>query len=111
MAFDKWENNLRCWPELDLNAYWHYKQKRHFLYVGVSNWFDLTGKKAHDQEQSVHWVFNPHLGHTLVRDKWNYNVEVKYLSPTTSRLPNVVEFRGIGNSGGVGMYISVSRKF
>ncbi len=111
MAFDKWESHFKIWPQLDLNAYWHYKQKRHFVYAGLSNWFEFSAKKAHDAIQSVHWIYNPHLGHTFVRDKWNYNLEVKYLSPTTSRLPNVVDFRGFGSSGSVGAYFSVTRKF
>lgn len=111
LAFDKWEYNFKWWPQLDINAYWHYKQKRHFFYVGIGNWFELSTKKAHGEKQQTHWIYNPHLGHTFVRDKWNYNLELKYLAPATERMPNVVDFKGFGSTGAAGVFLSVTRKF
>ncbi len=111
MAFDGWEYNFKFWPQIDINAYWHYKQKRNFFYIGLGNWFELSTNKAHNEKQLVHWIYNPHLGHTFVRNKWDYNLEVKYLAPTTERTPNVVDYKGFGSTGAVGVYFSVTRKF
>jgi hypothetical protein len=111
LAFDKWEYHFKCWPQFDLNGYWHYKQKKHFIYTGLSNWFELGSLKAHGEKQMVHWIVNPHIGHTFVFEKWHYNLEFKYLAPAMERLPNVVDFKGFGSTGATGVYFSVTRTF
>ncbi len=111
MAFDRWDYNFKLWPQVDLNAYWNYKQKRNFFYTGVANWFELSSTKAHGEDQNTQWICNLHVGHTFVRNKWNYNLEAKYLAPGIERLPNVVDYKGFGSSGAAGLYFSVTRKF
>jgi hypothetical protein len=111
LAVDKWKGHFKCWPQLDLNGYWHIRKKSHFTYLGLSNWFELSGMKAHDEKQTIHWIWNPHLGQSFVFEKWLYNLEIKYLASTTKNLPNVVDFKSFGNTGAVGVFISVTRKF
>lgn len=111
MAFDKWEKKFKCWPQLDINAYWDIKPKKSFLYLGVDNWFEMARYKAHDQLQKNHWLFNPQLGFTYVRKKWNYNIEAKYLVPNIKNTPNVVDYRGINGHGAIGIYLSFTRQF
>lgn len=36
---DVWDGNFRCYPQLDLNAWWTFgNQGRHLLYTGCSGW-------------------------------------------------------------------------
>ncbi len=111
MAFDKWEGNFKLWPEIDVNAYWEFTPQKSFIYLGASNWFELSGTRAHDEVQENRWLFNPHLGYTYVRNKWNYNIETKYLVPNVATQPNVVDYKGIGGNGAVGVYFTFTRKF
>lgn len=110
-AFDTWEGNKRIWPEIDINAYWEFKNKGSFMYIGASNWFELSNNKAHDEKIEDRWLFNPHLGYTYSRKKWNYNIEMKYLLPYKETFPNVVDYRGINGNGAVGLYFNFTRKF
>lgn len=111
LAFDRWEYNFRFWPQLDANAFWEYKGGQWLTYAGVSNWFDLSAKKAHGETQNTNWIYNFQLGQTLSRGKWNYSLELKYLAPFQNRLPNVVDYKGFGEKGAVGLYLSFTRKF
>ena len=111
MAYDKWEGNFKFWPEIDINAYWEFNPKKSFAYLGVSNWFELVSKRAHDESQENRWIVNPHLGYTYVRKKWNYNFETKYLVPYLDTKPNVVDYKGVGGKGAVGIYFTFTRKF
>ena len=111
LAYDKWEGNFKAWPQLDVNVYWDIKPKKSFLYVGVDNWFELSSKKAHNQAQTNRWIVNPQIGFTYVRKKWNYNIEGKWLTPYLNNEPGVVDYKGIGGKGAVGVYISFTRKF
>ena len=111
MAYDTWEGNFKLWPQLDVNAYWDIKPQKSFVYFGVDNWFELSGTKAHNQSQKNRWIINPQIGFTHVRNKWNYNIEGKWLTPYLKNTPNVVDYKGISGKGAVGIYISFTRKF
>jgi hypothetical protein len=111
LAYDKWEGHFKCWPQLDLNAYWDIKPKKSFVYAGVENWFELSKYKAYGETQQQHWLVNPQIGYNYVRKKWNYNFELKYLVPYINNLPNVVDYKGINHKGAIGVYINFTRKF
>ena len=111
LAFDKWEGNFKAWPEIDVNVYWQFSPNKSFAYLGISNWFELASKKAHEQPQEHRMLINPHLGYTYVRTKWNYTMELKYLTPNIKNQPNVVDYKSFGERGGVGVYFNFSRKF
>ncbi len=110
-AYDTWEGNSRLWPEIDVNVYWEFNTDKSFVYAGASNWFELSSEGTHEQELSNRWLINPHLGYTYVRDKWNYNIETKWLVPNIDNRPNVVDYRGINGSGAIGLYFTFTRKF
>jgi len=111
MAYDKWEGNFKFWPQVDVNIYWDIRPKKSFVYLGVDNWFELSSKKAHGEDQTNRWIVNPQIGYTNVRNKWNYNLEFKYLVPYLENQPNVVDYQGIGGKGAIGVYVSFTRKF
>ena len=111
LAFDKWEKQFKCWPQLDVNMYWNIKPNKSFLYAGVENWFELAKYKAYGETQQKHWLINPQIGYSYVRKKWNYNLEIKYLVPNMANTPNVVDYKGIAGKGAIGVYINFTRKF
>jgi len=110
LAFDKWEKNFMCWPQLDINAYYEIKPKKSFLYAGIENWFELAQNKADDQKQTRHWLFCPQAGYTYCRAKWNYNIEMKFIAPNIKNTPNVVDYKGINGQGALGLYFTFTRK-
>ncbi len=111
MAYDKWESNFKLWPQVDVNMYWDIRPKKSFVYVGVDNWFELANTREHDQPQENRWIVNPQIGYTNVRDKWNHNIEFKYLAPNLDNEPGVVDYKGVSGKGAIGVYISFIRKF
>ncbi|NTW31796.1 MAG: hypothetical protein HGB12_04095 [Bacteroidetes bacterium] len=110
-AIDKWEWNFKFWPQIDVNAYWSYGKKRNFFYLGCSNWFELSSKRAHQEKQQHHWIFNPQIGHTFSGSKWDYSIEAKYLAPNVSNQNIVADYaKPLGNKGVLGIYVSVAKK-
>ncbi len=102
----------KFFPQIDINAFWEYNQKRNFFYVGLSNWFELSGKRAFDQEQEKHWLVSPMLGQTFVRRKWNYTAEIKIIAPDVENNTSPVEYKTpLGKKGALGIYFGITRKF
>ncbi len=102
----------KIYPEIDINAFWDYNHKRNFFYLGVSNWFELSGKRAYDQQQEHHWLFTPMIGETFVRKKWNYNIELKVIAPNIANNTSTVDYKTpFGTHGAFGIYIGCTRKF
>jgi hypothetical protein len=102
---------FKFYPQLDVNAYWDYNKGRNFLYVGISNWFELKNKRAFGEEQPNHWLITPAIGETFVRRKWNYTIEAKVITPNVSNR-SVVEYKSpFGDHGAFGIYFSITRKF
>lgn len=111
MVYDKWEGNFRAWPQLDLNIYKDIIHQKGFIYIGLTNWFELSSKRAHNEPQKNHLLFNPHFGFTYNPKKWSYSIECKFLQMNRKNIPNVVDYVGINQRGAVGIYLNVMRKF
>lgn len=111
MVYDTWEGNFRAWPQLDLNFYKDVIHQKGFLYLGLTNWFELSSTKAHHEAQSNHVLINPHVGFTYHPKKWSYSLECKFLEMNRRNVPNVVDYVGIKQRGAVGIYLNVMRKF
>lgn len=102
----------KFYPQLDINAYWELNHNRNLLYAGVSNWFELSGKKAYDKEQPNHWLFTPQVGHVFMRRKWDITIEAKVIAPHISYQSNVAEYQSpLGKNGAFGIYFGYTRKF
>lgn len=103
---------FKFYPQLDLSAFWECNSNRNYVYTGISNWFELSGKKAHEQDQQNHWLVSPYIGHSFVRRKWDLILEVKVLAPNISYVSNVVDYRSpFGKNGAFGIYVGYTRKF
>lgn len=111
LIYGSFENDFKFWPQGDLNFYWNINKDKNFIYTGFSNWFELAGIKEHQQIQPYHWFFNPHIGISGQEGKWNSQVEIKYLAPGISNENIVVDYRSFGNTGAIGVYYSIIRKF
>ncbi len=103
--------DTKLWPQLDVNAYWNYKQRPNFFYAGVSTWFEFAAVKAHNEVQSQHVFPNFQLGHSWIKPKADYQVEVKYLGSNFSNRDIVVDYVGVARKGALGVYFSFSKKF
>ena len=111
MVYDKWNKNFRAWPQLDFNLYKDILKQRAFIYVGLTNWFELSYTKAHNEKQTNHVLINPHIGMTYNTKKWGYTIEGKFLQMNKNNKPNVVDYIGIQQHGAVGIYLNFSRRF
>jgi len=110
LMFDKWQHQFSFFPQLDANAYWNYGKQKHCMYIGLSNWFDLHRNWAEGM-QSNHWVPIVQAGNVFEHKRWAYTLELKYIAPNYKNTPLVVDYRGIGGTGAVGVYIGVTKKF
>lgn len=111
LTFDKWEKQFRGWPSIDLNYYHAFGSRNSFVYAGAGNWFELSKYRAHHELQPVHWLFNPHAGVNFHRAKWDWQLETKYILPYRRNEPNVVDYKGIGGYGALGVYFGAYRRF
>lgn len=108
---DRADSETKVYPQIDLNAYWLLPFRNDFVYVGISNWFELASKKAHEQTQDRRWIPGLHTGYTLQFDNWGLNTELKYLAPNANNQNLLVDYYSPTNHGSLGIYLSLSRKF
>ena len=111
MVYDKWNKNFRVWPQLDINVYKDILKQKAFVYVGLTNWFELSSTKAHNEPVTNHILINPHIGMTYNTKKWGYTLECKFLQMAKNNQPNVVDYVGISGKGVLGFYLNFVRRF
>jgi len=106
------EPNFHFWPQVDLNAYWEHGKHKSYFYTGISNWFELAGKRAHQEPSIDHWLFNPQAGYVFNLDKWSFFAEFKLIGLGHNNVPPIVDYRSIaGNKGSTGLYFGLTKKF
>ncbi len=108
LMIDKWAGKFTFLPQVDANAYWMYSAKKHYAYVGLSNWFDLNSKRSQGDAQTRHWLPLIQAGNTFNTKKWAYTIELKYASKINN--PVIVDYQGFGPGTALGAYIGVSKK-
>jgi len=104
-------NTARLWPTAEVNYYYQPGKGASYLYGGLNSWFELSSTKSFAQAQQRHIVPNLQLGYVIVKTKLQHQFEVKYLGIGIPNLPGVVDYRGIGGKGSLGVYYSIARKF
>jgi hypothetical protein len=105
------QNTVRLWPTAELNYYYQPGKGSSYLYGGLNSWFEASGKKSYNQVQPRHVIPNVQLGYMIVKTKIQHQFELKYLGIGIPNLPGVVDYRGIGGKGSIGIYYSIARKF
>ena len=122
---DKWQWNLKVYPQLDLNIYWNFrgdlshhcdcpgdKKTSAYLYFGVTNWFELSRTRANGQTQSQNWFFAPQLGVNVGGSSWKTSLEFKYMGMFTRNDDVVVSYYNpFSNMGAIGVYLTVYKIF
>lgn len=126
-AVDRFESNARFWPQLDAHYYWKYNARAqqqddllikggtprgNLLYAGVGTWYELKGKRAHDQKQQTRIVPMLNIGHDFNTRRWTFKTEIKLIAPFSSNEDIVVDYRSItGRFGATGIYFGITRRF
>lgn len=108
------KSSFKIWPVLDANAYWNYGKKNSYVYVGINNYFELSGTKALDQPQGMPLVLSPQIGHVLKgKDrKWEFTTEIKFIAPYARTSYTFVPYVGLtGEYGATGIYLGYRRYF
>lgn len=105
------ETDFNINPQVDLNAYWNRKNGKGYMYIGLDNWFDLTGKKMYGYKYQNFVVFSPQAGYTFEKKKWNINLECKYIAPYINNRLLVPDYLPFSGKGVIGIYFGVLRRF
>lgn len=104
--------SARYWPSLDINSFWNFSNRNHYWYVGLSNWFELRNKRAHDLEQLKRWLPNPQIGITLKAKTFHFNMEYKLLVIGVNSNDVFVPYQSLSdNKGAMGLYFGVTKTF
>lgn len=105
--------NWSVYPQIDINSYWDYNN--HFMYFGLTNWIELSGNKAHNEEQQKRMLTGIQFGNTWNTNKWSYSIESKWLAPTRNTEDLTINYKTyrFNNEpkGAVGIYFGLARKF
>ncbi len=112
LSVDKWQGNFRFWPQLDVNVYKPFHEKKSFWYAGFDSWYELARYRAHDYRQPVHVFLNPHAGLQWgKKTHWSYQFETKWLIPYIKNTPNQIKYKAPGGNGAIGIYFGVTYRF
>jgi hypothetical protein len=112
LIFNFDEANTHFWPQLDVNAYWEHGKNKSYFYVGMSNWFELAAKRAHDEASLDRWLLHPQLGYQYNFDRWSFFAEIKLLAPSHRNTDVLIDYKSItGDYGSTGLYFGLIKKF
>lgn len=105
------EANFTFYPQLDINAWWEYREKRpDFAYVGISNWFELQGKRAHDEPQPTRWVPAFQVGHCWSLEHVDWRVQSNFIAPFNNNQNLVASYATPTKKGAFGLYVTYTRR-
>jgi len=108
--YDFNEGHYRIYPQLDLNAWWHYnKESENLIYGGLGTWVELVREKAHGEVQTHEMMPYVMLGHQFNRPKWSFQVEARYIGMFYDNDAIVVDYLTPFNKGTSGVYLGISR--
>jgi hypothetical protein len=111
VAWDKWEGNFKLWPLADVNYYKELAGKKR-IFIGLNTWYEPAAKKLHGEVNQNHFLFNPHLGiQTGLKRKLQSQFEIKYAGAGRDNRNIVVDYKTPFNSGAIGIYYSLIKKF
>lgn len=111
LMIDSWEKHGKLYPSIDINAYWKLNSGRDRYYLGMSNWFELAGRRAHGETQPQNWIPALHTGYILQGESWKYNFELKHLAPIYDNSNSTVDYFRPTDRGAWGLYFSMARSW
>ncbi len=110
LTTDIYQWQTRFFPQFDIMGY--YRIKKHLIYGGLVNFFELKRTRAHNLKQPKIWFWNPTIGYQFESEKWRWQLEFRWLAPDVRsdyRVPDYVQPFGKPN-GTIGIYIGITRK-
>jgi hypothetical protein len=110
--YDRDDYKVKFWPQLDFNMYWNFGKKKHYVYVGLSNWFELAPKRSADRVTLQHWIPCPQIGLVFKEKTREYCIETKFINPGAENTYSFIRYRSImGKYGASGIYFNFVQKF
>jgi hypothetical protein len=104
--------DMRLYPTLDANAYWNINDKKHLVYVGISNWFELANVRPHNEPQKDVWVPSAQFGYTFNnRHHTRFTLEARYMAWFNDNVQLVPDYISPTQTGALGVYLGVSKGF
>ena len=97
----------RLYPTLTPTLYWDIK--RHFVYTGVENWFEIHTERSDGNEQSHHWLVAPYIGYGYTWKKWQFQLEARGYTPNLENTGRATKNIGFGDHGIIGVFLGVGR--
>lgn len=111
LMIDTWEGHGKLYPAFDLNAYWKPNGGKDLFYLGMNNWFELAGTRAHGEQQPQQWIPSLHSGYTHQGEVWKYTLELKHLAPNHDNRQVTVNYLRPTTQGAWGLYFSMARSW
>ena len=127
LAVDAVESTTKLWPQLDMHYYWRYNRKEqvqsdmfnksnrpvpNLIYAGIGSWWELSGTKAHGQDQKDFVVPMLNIGHNLNWKRWSFKTELKLIAPFSTNNKLVVDYKSVmGDRGATGVFLGLTRTF
>lgn len=110
-AMDVWEGRAKFWPQVDLNAWWEYGERKHYFYAGFSYWAELSKTRAHGDPQPQTILPAIQIGNVLSFNSLDFQVEIKANNFTQRNGDATISWVGIAGRGGMGIYLGVTKRF
>jgi len=108
---DRWEKVASLYPQVDWNAYWNVGTQGSMLYTGATTYVELRKYGVMGRSQPHRVVLAFHVGYRHQWNSWGWNAELKYLAPGVSNQNLVVDYKSIGNTGTVGVWLGLIKMF
>lgn len=107
---DHWKGNFRFWPKYDFNIYSLIgKNRKSFLYLGLSHWYDFYAVKAHGVLNDRFIISHLNSGIMINKGAWNHQLDIKLFSTYNKNI--VVDYYSPIGSIPWGIYYSISKNF
>ena len=125
LMFDHNEWNFKFYPQIDVNLYWHFLGDAHyhcdcpkdrglnqFIYLGLTNWFELDRKDDNGISEGQRILANPHFGYNFGSKIIKFNLEVKYYLPYVNVNSTGIDyFNPMNDYGALGASLGIYKMF
>lgn len=107
---DRWEKDFSWYPEPGFHLFWQLPNQKHLLFAGGSGWMEIKTPKIKFDDRPF---FLPILqtGYQHSGEKWSWSVETRWIAPNITHQHLVTSYVSPTQSGAMGVYFSLSRRF
>lgn len=103
---------FRLYPTLAATALYEWSSgPSHRLYTGMDQWLDFYENKRVNPEKHNYWLPSIHLGYAHEAKQWTWGAELKYSGFHLSNQDIVVNYQTPFNTGNLGIYAFIHRRF